>query len=61
MARPLFSLIEAAGEQIIFELKVSFVEIYLEKVRDLLDETKTDLQILDNKLNKVTEVPIESE
>ena len=61
MARTLFSLIEAAGEQIIFELKVSFVEIYLEKVRDLLDESKTDLQILDNKLNKVTEVPIESE
>jgi hypothetical protein len=45
MARTLFSLIEAAGEQIVFSLKVSFVEIYVEKVRDLLDETKTNLPI----------------
>ena len=33
-----------------FSMKVSFVEIYNEKIKDLLDPRKNDLKIHENKL-----------
>ena len=43
MVRHVFNRIETAGEEIVFELKVSMLEIYNEKCRDLLDTSKSDL------------------
>ena len=45
MVRNVFHRIETAEEAIVFEVKVSMIEIYNEKVRDLLDPTKGDLQV----------------
>jgi kinesin family protein 5 len=43
MVRHVFNRIETAGEEIVFELKVSMLEIYNEKCGDLLDTSKNDL------------------
>jgi hypothetical protein len=43
MVRNVFHRIETAEEAIVFEVKVSMIEIYNEKVRDLLDPKKGDL------------------
>ena len=68
MVRTLFSRIDTAEDHIFFEIKVSFIEIYLEKIRDLLDDKKTDLKIMVDskkkqkpKIKDVTEIAIESE
>jgi kinesin family member 5 len=45
MVRTIFSKIENSSENVEFTVKVSMIEIYMEKVRDLLDTTKTNLQI----------------
>jgi hypothetical protein len=37
MVRTLFTMIEGSGDNMLFEMEASFVEIYLEKVNDLLD------------------------
>jgi kinesin family member 5 len=51
----LFQGVTEADENIEFTFKVSYVEIYLEKIRDLLDEhrTKTNLTIREDKLKGV--------
>ena len=45
MMNTIFELIMKADEKIEFTVKVSFLEIYLEKLNDLLDKSKTNLKI----------------
>ena len=40
MVRTIFSKIENSSENVEFTVKVSMIEIYMEKVWDLLDTTK---------------------
>lgn len=49
MIRRVFTAIEQSSEHIEFRIKVSLVELYMEKLRDLLDQTKTDLKIRSDK------------
>lgn len=49
MVASFFSRIESAPEEIEFTVKVSFIEIYNEKIRDLLEPTKNNLKIHENK------------
>jgi kinesin family protein 5 len=44
-----FTRIESAQESIEFIVKVSMVEIYMEKIKDLLDPQKTDLKVHEEK------------
>ena len=49
-----------------FEIKISMIEIYMEKVRDLIDPTKTDLKIREERskgvfVEGVTEVSVVEE
>lgn len=44
-----FKQIAAQPEDVEFSIKVSFVEIYNEKIKDLLDPRKNDLKIHENK------------
>lgn len=56
----IFHGIEHADEDIDFTIKVSYVEIYNEKIRDLLDESKTNLKVRESPvgvwIEDVTEV-----
>jgi kinesin family protein 5 len=45
MVRTVFNRIENLSDNVEFTVKVSMVEIYMEKIVDLLDTTKTDLKI----------------
>lgn len=49
MVSGLFKQITEQPEDIEFSMRVSFVEIYNEKIKDLLDPSKTNLQIHENK------------
>lgn len=49
MVGGIFSRIESAPEEIEFTVKVSMIEIYNEKIRDLLDPKKNNLKIHENK------------
>lgn len=49
MVRTVFNRIESASEHIEFTVKVSMCEIYMEKIRDLFDATKTNLKIHEDK------------
>ena len=49
MVSGFFDQISKQPEDIEFAMKVSFVEIYNEKIRDLLDPKKTNLKIHENK------------
>jgi kinesin family protein 5 len=51
MVEGIFQRIEGAPEDIEFTVKVSFIEIYNEKIRDLLDPKKNNLKIHEH-LNK---------
>lgn len=53
MVRTIFNKIENSNESIEFEVKVSMVEIYMEKLRDLLDTTKVNLQIKQDKVRGI--------
>lgn len=53
MVKTIFTKIENSNESIEFEVKVSMVEIYMEKLRDLLDTTKTNLQIKQDKVRGI--------
>lgn len=48
MVDGIFSKIESAPDEIEFTVKVSMIEIYNEKIRDLLDPKKTNLKVSDN-------------
>lgn len=49
MVRTVFNRIETASEAIEFTVKVSMVEIYMEKIRDLIDPSKDNLRIHEEK------------
>eukprot|EP00941_MAST-03F_sp_MAST-3F-sp1_P002821 g2821.t1 len=49
IVRDIFLLIEQQSESDEFTVKVSYVEIYMEKIRDLLDTSKSNLQIRESK------------
>ena len=48
MVRTVFNKIENMSDNVEFTVKVSMAEIYMEKIRDLLDPTKSDLKIKEN-------------
>ncbi|KAL8525432.1 hypothetical protein ACS0TY_014879 [Phlomoides rotata] len=59
----LFSAIRLSDDMIKYTIKLSMVEIYMERVRDLFDLSKDNLQIKENKVqgifvNGVTEISI---
>jgi kinesin family protein 5 len=45
MVRTVFNRIDNSSENIEFTVKVSMMEIYMEKIRDLLDPSKSNMQI----------------
>jgi kinesin family protein 5 len=49
MVEGIFSRIEEAPDDIEFTVKVSMIEIYNEKIRDLLDPKKVNLKIHESK------------
>ena len=49
MVQQVFEYISAAPEEIEFSVKVLMIEIYREKIRDLLEPSKTNLQIHEDK------------
>lgn len=49
MVRTVFARIETAGEQMEFTVKISMIEIYMERVRDLLDPSKDNLKVHEEK------------
>jgi kinesin family member 5 len=66
MVRTVFNRIETASDCVDFSVKVSMIEIYMEKIRDLLDPSKDNLKIQEDKqsgvyIHDVTEFYIERE
>ena len=49
MVKTIFSFIEESPETIEFSMKVGYLEIYLEKVKDLLKPSHLDLKIKEDK------------
>lgn len=49
MVRTVFNRIETASEAIEFTVKVSMIEIYCEKIRDLIDPSKDNLRVHEDK------------
>ena len=49
MVRTVFTKIENASEDIEFTVKISMVEIYMEKIKDLLYPSQTNLKIHEDK------------
>uniref|UniRef100_F7CS27 Kinesin-like protein n=1 Tax=Xenopus tropicalis TaxID=8364 RepID=F7CS27_XENTR len=49
IARDIFNHIYAMDENLEFHIKVSYFEIYLDKIRDLLDVSKTNLSVHEDK------------
>ena len=50
MVKTVFEKIESASEDIEFTVKLSMIEIYMEKIKDLLDPSKTNLKIHEDKV-----------
>lgn len=66
MVYTVFEAIDMTPEHIEFKLKVSIVEIYMEKIRDLLEVSKSDLKIREDKnrgiyIQDVTETYVSEE
>jgi len=53
MVRTIFNRIENSTENIEYTVKVSMCEIYMEKLIDLLDSSKTNLQIKQDKVRGI--------
>ena len=49
MVRTVFNRIETANESIEFTVKISMIEIYMERIKDLLDPSKDNLKIHEDK------------
>ncbi len=49
MVKHVFKAINSSTENIEFRIKVSLVELYMEKLRDLIDPNKSDLKIRSDK------------
>ena len=65
MFERLFDRISKADANIEFSIKCSYLEIYMEKIQDLLDCKKTNLQVKEDKnrgiyVNDATEVYVQS-
>ena len=43
-----FDKIRSASSEMVFEVKVSMIEIYMEKIQDLLDRSKTNLKVAED-------------
>lgn len=66
MISTVFDHIESSDNSLEYELKVSYSELYLEKIVDLLDIDKKSLKIREDKLtgfyiNNITEQPVSSD
>lgn len=66
MVRTIFNRIDNSNENIEYTVKVSMCEIYMEKIKDLLDSTKVNMQIKQDKqrgifIKDITERYIASE
>ena len=53
MVKTVFDRIENASEDIEFTVKVSMIEIYMEKIKDLLDPMKTNLKVHEDKVKGI--------
>lgn len=53
MVRTVFNRIDTASENIEFTVKLSMIEIYNERIRDLLDTSKDNLKIHEDKTKGV--------
>jgi len=53
MVRTVFNRIETASENIEFTVKISMIEIYMERIKDLLDTSKDNLKIHEDKTRGV--------
>ena len=53
MVRTVFNRIDTASENIEFTVKLSMIEIYNERIRDLLDSSKDNLKIHEDKTKGV--------
>lgn len=53
MVKTIFEAIENSSEEIEFTVKISMIEIYMEKVKDLLDPKKTNLKIHEDKIKGI--------
>jgi kinesin family protein 5 len=53
MVRTVFEEIENSSEDIEFTVKVSMIEIYMEKVKDLIDPKKSNLKIHEDKVKGI--------
>jgi len=49
MVRTVFNRIDATSDTIEFSVKVSMIEIYMEKIRDLMDPSKDNLKVHEEK------------
>ena len=49
MVKTVFERIENASENIDFTVKVSMVEIYMERIKDLFDPSKINLKVVEDK------------
>ena len=49
MVRTVFNRIDTASDAVEFSVKVSMIEIYMEKIRDLLEPSKDNLKIHEEK------------
>jgi len=49
MVSTVFDVIRNSPDYIEFKLKASIVEIYMERIRDLLDVTKKNLKVREDK------------
>ncbi|CAD8061889.1 unnamed protein product [Paramecium primaurelia] len=61
----LFDVVHSKSDDLIYIVKVSFLEIYNEKIMDLLDTNKTNLKIKEDRLRgifvqNITEIKVES-
>ncbi len=53
MVKTVFEKIENASEDLEFTVKISMIEIYMEKIKDLLDPAKTNLKIHEDKVKGI--------
>ncbi len=49
MVRTVFNRIDTASDTVEFSVKVSMIEIYMERIRDLLDISKDNLKVHEDK------------
>ena len=53
MVDHIFEYIEGCGDEFEFSVKASMIEIYQEKIRDLIDISRTDLSVKEDKKNGI--------